>query len=77
MGLQSVEVRVLWVRETAALRACCRGAQNKDEDVFRNPSLLPQAWEDLRNSLPEGQVGRGLCGWMEDVPFVKVLSQGF
>lgn len=50
MGLQSVEVRVLWVRETAALRACCRGSQNKDEDVFRNPLLLPQAWERLRDS---------------------------
>lgn len=43
-GLQGVDVRVLWVRETAALRDCCRGAQSKDEDVFRNPSLLPQGF---------------------------------
>lgn len=43
-GLQGVDVRVLWVRETAALRDCCRGAQSKDEDVFRNPPLLPQGF---------------------------------
>lgn len=64
-------------KRNSCLEGLLQRSTNKDEDVFRNPLLLPQAWEDLGNSLPEGQVGQGLCGWMEDVPFVKVLSQGF